>query len=155
FVFRRKKQTRSGSGWGPARRDSVLSVVRRAIADLGITDGDRLDVHSFRRAMAADAHRAGVPDDVTRRLTGHETQAMLMHYQRGAVGDDLRAALERVSAYRASARAKPSAPPPEPPPVFGSGDESVRVTNERSPGRAGASEWGYQDSNLRPRPYQG
>lgn len=127
---------RRGGGAGPAHRNAVRQVVRRAVAALKIPDGERLDTHSLRRSFAADAHRAGVPDDVTRRLTGHETRAMLGHYQRDAVGDDLRAAQAEVRAYRA-ARAAPPENPPNP------------------PGSERRKSWGYEESNLRPRPYQG
>lgn len=98
---------------GPAHRDAVRRVVRRAIRALEIPDGDRLDVHSLRRSFAADGSRAGLPNDVVRRLSGHETEAMLGHYQRDAVGDDLREAQERIRAYRETRRASP-APSPNP-----------------------------------------
>ena len=92
--------------------------MRRAIRELGIPDGERLDVHSFRRSFCADSHRAGNPDDVTRRLTGHETPEMLGHYMRQTVGDDLREAQRRVLAYRASVRAASQQPAsPKPPPM--------------------------------------
>lgn len=93
-----------GGGLAPAHRDAVRRVVRRAIVALGIPDGERLDTHSLRRSFATDAHRARVPDEVTRRLSGHETVAMLGLYQRDAVGDDIRAAQADVRRYRASAR---------------------------------------------------
>lgn len=96
-----------GGGVTHPSRESIRAAIKKA---LKIPDAERLDTHSLRRAFCADAHRAGVPDDVTRRLTGHETQAMLMHYQRDAVGDDLRAAQAKVAAYRASRRAAGAAP---------------------------------------------
>lgn len=98
WLFPRPKR---GGGVGPARRDVVRGIVRRAIRALKIPDGHRLDVHSFRRAFASHAHRAGVPDDVTRRLGGWESHPMLAHYQRETVGDDLRAAQTRVREWRA------------------------------------------------------
>ncbi len=99
---------------------SVLNAVRRGIAALGIPDGERLDVHSMRRAFATDSHRAAVPVDVARRATGHETVAMYHHYQREAGGDDIAAVYQAVADYRAravdSARARngPAAPSAEP-----------------------------------------
>lgn len=34
-LFRRPRDRRTGGGWGPARRDTVLGVVRRAISEFG------------------------------------------------------------------------------------------------------------------------
>ena len=164
---------------------SVLGAVRRGIAALGIPDGERLDVHSMRRAFATDSHRAAVPVDVARRATGHETVAMYHHYQREAGGDDVAEVYRAVADYRAraveeararagaveearsragaveearsragavedarsragaveEARSRAGSPSPCPPPEEG--------------GQEARKSWGYQDSNLRPRPYQG
>jgi len=156
WVFRRKRQARSGGGWGHARRDSVLAVVRRAIRALGIPDGERLDVHSFRRSFATDSHRAGNPNDVTRRLTGHEHAEMLEHYQRETVDDDLREAQRRVLDYRASARARAvEAASPRPPLMFGEERDDVRVRNDGSPAMSGASSYARRDSNPKPLPPEG
>lgn len=81
-------------------RSSVTALLRRAIKALGIPGGERLDVHSFRRAWVASAERVGVAIDVGRRITGHETRAMWEHYQAEAVGDDLRGAVMAVDALR-------------------------------------------------------
>ena len=99
WLFPRKKIRRTGGGIGPARRDSVLKVVKRACKALGL-DAARIDTHSFRRSAASHGTRAGLPNDVLRRLTGHETAAMLEHYQRETVGDDLRAAQAKLRAWR-------------------------------------------------------
>ena len=77
---------------------SVLGTVRRGIAALGIPDGERLDVHSMRRASAIDSHRAAVPVDVARRATGHEIVAMDHHDQREAGGDDVAEVYRAVAA---------------------------------------------------------
>ncbi len=141
WIFRRKKQARTGGGWGPARRDSVLGVIRRGIAALGIVDGERLDTHSLRRSFATDAHRAGLPDDITRRLTGHERPEMLAHYMREAVGDDLRAAQQQVAAYRDSDRPQGAQPASHEPPINeGSEEAETSLRKARSPVSDGASE---------------
>ena len=106
WLFPRRKDWRTGGGVGPTRRDSVRGVVKKAIKALKIADHERLDTHSFRRAFVSHAARAGRPNDVTRRLTGHESPSMLAHYQKESVGDDLRAAQEQVRAFRASARSR-------------------------------------------------
>lgn len=90
------------------RQETILSVVKKAIKDLGIVDGHRLDTHSFRRAFVASAERSGVPGDVGRRITGHETQAMWEHYQSQAVGDDLHAVVNQIHDKRESLSPRPS-----------------------------------------------
>lgn len=106
WLFPRPKDRRTGGGVGPTRRDSVREVVKKAVKALRIADHERLDTHSFRRAFVSHAARAGLPNDVTRRLTGHESPSMLAHYQKESVGDDLRAAQEQVRAFRVSARSR-------------------------------------------------
>jgi len=211
WLFRRRLRT---GGYGPASRHSVLGAVRKAVAGVGIPDGERVDVHSFRRYACGALIRSGVPLPVAMRITGHRTAAMFLHYQRQWVGDDLREAVEAVQARRGGSEPardslpqpsagddlreaveavqarrgrseaapdplqRPSAgddllealeallaqrgdgdgelsePPPGPPPR---GEDPAGVASpphDGSPGNAGASEWGYQDSNLGPHRYQ-
>lgn len=96
------------------RTESVLLVLRKALAALEVPDAARLDVHSFRRAFVSAAERAGIPTDVGRRVTGHKTRAMWDRYQAATVGDDLRAVVDRVRSSRSSGSAPqpaPQAPP--------------------------------------------
>ncbi|MDF1664748.1 MAG: site-specific integrase [Planctomycetota bacterium] len=95
----------------PIRRETILTVIKKAVKALGIPDGDRLDTHSFRRAFVASAERSGVPGDVGRRITGHETQAMWEHYQSQAVGDNLHQAVNAIHDKRASLSPRPSQRP--------------------------------------------
>lgn len=139
WLFPRKRQTRTGGGIDQASRDSVRGVIKRAVRAVGIPDPERLDTHSLRRSFVSHGTRALLPDDLIRRLTGHETAAMLRHYERATVGDDLRAAQEQVMAFRQSARARGSVSSPARPQA---GDEREH------------NSWGYPDSNWGPRPYQ-
>lgn len=90
----------------PLNRRTAGHVLRRAVKAVGIPDGHRLDIHSFRRAWVSHATRADVPDTVGARQTGHADLRIYHSYQRNTVGDDLHEAVRKVSAYRASARAR-------------------------------------------------
>lgn len=119
-----------GGGVGPARRDAVRSVVRRAIRALKIPDGERLDTHSLRRSFVSHGHRAGVPDDVLGRISGHG-KPMLAHYQRETVGDDLRAAQTQVREWRAAQASSPASSPTSPAPKAGKPRKSSRSNGQR------------------------
>jgi len=121
YVF----QSRGRGAKGPPQPDkhvgrgAVLRVLRKAVVAVGIPDGERLDLHSLRRAFVASAERAGVATDVGRRVTGHRTRAMWDHYQAEAVSDDLHAAVAQVRARRfggdeGSGGASPNASPASP-----------------------------------------
>lgn len=73
-----------------------------ALRGVGL-DQEDLDVASFRRAWVSTAHRAGIPMDVARRQTGHESAAIHAGYMANAEGDDLGAVVERVAMERGSA----------------------------------------------------
>lgn len=90
----------------PLNRRTAGHVLRRAVNAVGIPDGHRLDIHSFRRAWVSHATRADVPDTVGARQTGHADLRIYHSYQRNTVGDDLHEAVRKVAAYRASARRK-------------------------------------------------
>jgi len=107
----------------PLNRRVVGHVLRRAIKALGIPDGDKLDLHSFRRSWVSYASRAAVPDTVGARQTGHADLRIYHSYQRNTAGDDLHEAVRKVAAYRGkrvSAEPKDGSPAPSPdPPQIG------------------------------------
>ena len=111
-----------------------------ALKAVGIADHQRLDTHSLRRAFCTTAEREGVPADVGRRVTGHRTRAMWEHYQEQAVGDDLRAVVERV--HRARKICLPKA------------SQEETATKEEGPANCRAFKSLRGDSNSRPHHYE-
>lgn len=102
----------------PLNRRTAGHVLRRAVKAVGIPDGHRLDIHSFRRSWVSHATRAAVPDTVGARQTGHADLRIYHSYQRNTVGDDLHDAVRRVAAYRGqrsgtNGAAEPSPHPPQ------------------------------------------
>jgi integrase len=58
-----------------------------------------LIVHDLRRSACSDMIRAGIPQSVAMKISGHETDSMFRRY--GIVSDeDMTAALEKTAAYR-------------------------------------------------------
>ena len=105
--------------------------MRRAIRALKVPDGERLDTHSLRRSFVSHGTRAGVPDDVLGRLTGHG-HAMIEHYQRETVGDDLRAAQDQVREWRTAQTSSPASSPASP-----DGEAGKARKSQRTNGRTG------------------
>ena len=56
-------------------------------------------LHDFRRAAARDLIRSGTPQSVAMKVTGHKTDSMFRRYKITHT-DDIRKALESLSAYR-------------------------------------------------------
>jgi uncharacterized protein (DUF433 family) len=61
--------------------------------------------HDLRRSAVRNSTRAGVPQVVSMALSGHRTSAVWLRYNIVA-SDDLREALEKTAAYRASEEKK-------------------------------------------------
>ncbi|MGE3527910.1 MAG: tyrosine-type recombinase/integrase [Methyloceanibacter sp.] len=113
------------------RRESVLMVIKKAMTALKFADPERLDTHSLRRAFVATAERVGVPIDVGRRVTGHETRAMWDRYQSQSVGDDLHEVVNRVHERRQKTLPQN---PPHPPHEKTRVDFSTRVPGKPAAG---------------------
>lgn len=81
----------------PFNRSSVSRAFRKASVKAGM----RKTVHDLRRAAARDLIRAGVSEEVARRITGHQTRAVFSRYNITA-DNDLAMAQFAMAAYRES-----------------------------------------------------
>ena len=69
----------------------------KAVASAGLSE---VGLHDLRRTRANDAYVAGVEQRTTAAALGHATTEMTERYQANVPIESLRAAMDRVDAYR-------------------------------------------------------
>lgn len=67
----------AGSTTTPQSRQAADKALRQTCARLGL---EGVSTHSFRRTLATDAVRRGVPLNVVQQITGHKSLGSLGHY---------------------------------------------------------------------------
>lgn len=117
---------------GRVATNTILFAFRIGIEALGIPDGDRLDVHSLRRTNCKEADRAGVPQGLAMKQTGHESPDVHSGYRRDPDDDEDMGAVAEQIATRWTPYLDPS-PNPSPEPaqvVSGQGDQWFRTDSQ-------------------------
>ena len=81
-------------------KDQFIRDVKEASKKIGLTYGRKLKdgftAHSLRHTFKTNAMRAGVPQAVSMRISGHSTEEMNLRYSHPQL-DDLRAAMEKIT----------------------------------------------------------